>query len=107
MTAMAAAPALETIGTTEATEEPLHRRTRRERHVVIEALVVRSLLRNLDANRNHRRFHALDNVGKAHRLLNLADVLVDLRVRRRGQEVAAIERGHEAIAGGAEAGDDG
>src|SRR2546427_574740 len=69
------------IGTTEAAEETLHRRARLERRVVVVlvgAVVLGSLVGNVDLDRNHRRLHTLDDVGKADRPLDLADFIVDL-----------------------------
>ena len=45
------------------------------------------LLGDVDLDRNHRRLHALDDVGKADRPLDLADFVVDLRVRRAGEDI--------------------
>jgi hypothetical protein len=100
----------QTIRTAEAAEEALHRRTRLERRVLVLVGVVVTLgglLCDVDLDRNYRRLHALDNVGKADRTLDLADLGVDLRVRRAGKDIERALLRREAIDGGAEAGDDG
>src|SRR5205823_8910601 len=63
------------IRTAEAAEEALHRRSRRERRVLVlvGAIVLRTLLGDIDLDRALRRLHALDDVGKSDRPLDLAD----------------------------------
>ncbi len=96
------------IRSAEALEEALHRRTRLERRVVVlvGAVVLGKLVGDIDLDRNHRRLHALDDVGKADRPLDLADFVVDLRVCRAGEDINRALRA-ETINGRAEAGDDG
>src|SRR5204862_7838066 len=94
------------IRTTEAAEETLHRRARLERRVVVVlvgAVVLGSLVGNVDLDRNHRRLHTLDDVGKADRPLDLADLVVDLRVRRAGEDIDGALRRRETIDRRAEA----
>src|SRR6476646_10088056 len=73
------------IRSAETLEEAFHRRARLERRVIVlvgAVVTLRGLLGDVDLDRNHRRLHALDDVGKADRPLDLADFIVDLRVRR-------------------------
>src|SRR4029077_17084223 len=58
----------------EATEEAFHRRSRLERRVIIVfgAVVLGELLVDVDLHRDHRRFHAFDNVGETYGLSDLA-----------------------------------
>src|SRR6202030_638088 len=99
----------QTIRAAEAAEEALHRRSRLERRVfaVVAVIVLGDLLVDIDLHRNHRRFHALNNVGKADRLRDLADFVVDLRVRAGAEDIAWTGRGSKAINGDAKAGHDG
>ena len=101
-TTAASAATGESIRTTEAAEEALHRRVRRERIVFrTGALTGGRLLADADADRDHRRLHTLDDVGKADRLLNLTHFLVDLRMRGRGEQVEVVRR-RQAVSGNAE-----
>src|SRR5206468_13116018 len=77
------------IRTAEAAEEALHRRPRRERRVLVlaGAVVLRTLVGDIDLDRDHRRLHPLDDVGKPDRPLDLADLVVDLRMRRAGEDI--------------------
>ena len=95
------------IGSAKAAEETFHRGTRLERRVFVVATVVLrgSLLVDLDTNRNHRRLHPLDNVGKANRPLDLADFIVDLRLGRAGENIEIAGRQAEAVSGNTEASD--
>ena len=62
-----------TVGRAEAAEEALHRRAGRERRVAaLEAVHARAF--DLDAHRDHRGFHLLDDVGKADRALRVLRV---------------------------------
>src|SRR5262249_14137659 len=89
-------------------EEALDRRAGLDRRIVLAgAVVLRPLVADRDLHRDDRRLHALDNVGKADRLLDLADLVVHLRMGARGEQVDRTARGAETIDGGAEAGDDG
>src|ERR1700761_8344294 len=92
----------QTIWPAEAAEEALHRRTRLERRVAVVAIVLRGdLLVDVDLDRDHRRLHVLDNVGKAHRLSGLVNLVADLRMRGGGEDINGLLRA-EAISGNAE-----
>src|ERR1043166_6029469 len=84
----------------EAAEEALHRRARRERRVALEAHLARTAV-DLDADRNDRGLHLLDNVGEADRPLHA------LRVSGARKELGLglrEERGRGEKDAGAEAG---
>ena len=92
------------VGTAELAEETLHRRTRLERRIIVVVVVaLGDFLVEIDLHRNHRRLHALDDVGKADRLLDLANLVGDLGMRRRGEYVHRTTRRADAIDGDAEA----
>src|SRR5664279_5206110 len=96
------------IRSAEAAEEALHRGARLERRIIvfIGAIILGDLLVDIDLYRNHRRLHALDNVGKPDRLRDLADFVVDLRMRGAAEDVDRAMRRAEAIEGNPEAGHD-
>src|SRR6478735_2307634 len=95
----------QTIRTAEAPEETLHRRARLERRIVVlvGAVVLGSLLVDINLDRNHRRLHALDNVSKTDWLRDLAHFVVDLRVRRAREDIDRTRGRTEAVNGDAEA----
>src|SRR6202022_1513068 len=100
----------QSIRSGEAAEETLHRRARLARRVIVLAgaiVLAGDLLVDVDLDRNHRRLHALDDIGKADRLRHLADFVVDLRMRRAGENISRALRRAKTINGDAEAGDDG
>ena len=75
--------------------------------IVVAVVALGDLLVDIDLHRNHRRLHALDDVGETDRLLDLAHLVGDLRMRRGGEHVHRAARRAEAIDGDAEAGDNG
>src|SRR5215475_8564830 len=90
----------------EATEETLHRRALLKRHIIVAA-VLGHLLVDVDLDRDNRGLHPLDNVGKADRLLELADLAVDrLGPSDAGKQVRPSARGPKTVNGDAEAGRD-
>src|SRR6185437_3461660 len=93
------------IRTAEAAEETLHRRTRLERRILIVIVLGRYLLVDVDLDRDDRRLHVLDDVGKADGLRGLVDIVADLRMRRAGEDVDGTLR-TKSIHGDAEAGGD-
>src|SRR6266478_5030217 len=95
------------IRSAEAAEEALHRRARLERRILlaVRAIVLGELLGDIDLHRDHRRLYALDDVGKADRLLYLADFVVDLRVSRAAEDIDRTMRRAEAVDGDTQASD--
>src|SRR5271156_6260481 len=84
----------------ETTEETFHRRSRLKRRgvvVVAAAIVLGDLLVDIDLHRNHGRFNALDDVGKADRLSDLADLVIDLRMGAGGEDIDGAGRRAEAV----------
>ena len=91
------------VGHAEAAEEFAQAR---RNFVVAEAGGLRAAV-DLDADRDHRRFDLLDDVGKADRRLQLVRLLGQV-LRQRGRIAAGqIEAGRDDERGGAEAGDGG
>src|ERR1700726_1688147 len=101
-------PWRQTVWSAEATEEALHRRARLEWRIIVVAAIVlrRDLLVDIDLHRDHRRLYALDDVGKADRLLDLAGVVFDLRMRRARENINRPMRRAKTVDGDAETGDD-
>ena len=73
---------------------------------VLVAIVLGYLLVDVDLDRNHRRLHTLDDIGKANRLRDLADLVIDLRMRGAGENIDRHLRGAEAVNGDPEAAND-
>ena len=100
------AATLAVVGHAEPLEEPLERRTGRERQIVIAERGLGGAL-HLDPYRNHRRFDLLDDVGEANGLLRKLLRLLGqvLRVRRTSEEVRFRRRVWCKESRGAETGD--
>src|SRR6185312_10972902 len=72
-------------------EEAFHWRARLERRIIV-IVALRDLLVEVDLDGNDRRLHALDDVSEANGLLDLANLIGNLRMCRTGKPVRADRR---------------